>query len=45
VYALLRRHLPRRWANAVALLWYTALLVLIYGLWGAPQAAFRYIAL
>ena len=45
MYAFLARHLPRPLANAVAVLWYAALLALIYALWSAPQAAFRYIRL
>ena len=45
MYALLIRVLPRWFANALTLLWYTALVLLIYALWGAPHAAFRYITL
>ena len=45
MYAWLARHLPRPVANAVAVLWYAALLVLVYALWSAPQAAFRYVNL
>jgi len=43
MYAWLRRWLPAAVANAIALIWYALLLLLIYGLWQAPQAAFRYI--
>jgi hypothetical protein len=43
MYAWLRRTLPATAANFVAALWYALLLLLIYGLWQAPQAAFRYI--
>jgi hypothetical protein len=43
LYAWLRRFLPNAIATGVALLWYTLLLLLIYGLWQAPHAAFRYI--
>jgi len=43
MYAHLRRHLPAVAANAIALLWYTLLLLLTYGLWQAPHAAFRYV--
>ncbi|MBW2288540.1 MAG: hypothetical protein JRG80_03690 [Deltaproteobacteria bacterium] len=43
MYTWLRRILPARAANSIAVLWYTLLLLLIYGLWQAPRAAFRYI--
>jgi hypothetical protein len=43
MYAWLRRFLPVAIANCLATLWYTLLLLLIYGLWQAPHAAFRYI--
>jgi len=43
MYAWLRRRLPAAPTNAIAALWYALLLLLIYGLWQAPQAAFRYI--
>lgn len=43
MYAFLTRHLPRPLANLVAVLWYGALLALVYALWNAPQAVFRYV--
>lgn len=43
MYALMCRLLPRPWADLVTILWYAALIVGIYALWGAPQAEFRYI--
>jgi len=45
MYARLIRHLPLALANAVAVLWYAALIVIVYALWSAPQAAFRYVQL
>ena len=45
MYTWLARHLPRPLADAVAVIWYAALLALIYALWSAPQAAFRYLYL
>ncbi len=44
-YAWLSRYLPTPLANALAIVWYAALLVLIYALWSAPQASFRYVQL
>ena len=43
MYAWLRRFLPAAAANSIAALWYALLLLLIYGLWQAPHAAFRYV--
>lgn len=43
MYAALRRLLPPTAANLVAAAWYALLILLIYSLWSAPQAAFRYI--
>ena len=45
MYDWLVAHLPRPLANVVAMVWYAALLALIYALWSAPQAAFRYVQL
>ena len=45
MYEWLVAHLPRGVANLVAVVWYAALLALIYALWTAPQAAFRYVQL
>ena len=45
MYAWLAERLPRPLANALAVVWYAALLALIYALWTAPQAAFRYVQL
>jgi len=43
MHAWLSRFLPAAAANLVAALWYALLLFMIYGLWQAPQAVFRYI--
>lgn len=45
MYAWLAGRLPRSLADALAVAWYAALLGLVYALWSAPQAAFRYINL
>lgn len=45
MYDWLAARLPRPLANAVAVAWYATLLVLVYALWSAPQAAFRYLQL
>ena len=45
MYTWLAAHLPRPLANVAAVIWYAALLALIYALWSAPQAAFRYLYL
>ena len=45
MYSLLRKLLPERAANVLIVAWYVALIVLIFMLWFAPQAEFRYIRL
>jgi len=43
MYDWLARHLPLPLDNAAAVVWYAALLALIYALWSAPQAMLRYV--